>query len=220
MNNDPLSLLVFVKYPRPGRVKTRLGMKIGMRAAARLYQEFTAITLGRFRHWKRTKFTIYFDPPEEENAVRAWLGAEYDYWPQPPGDLGVKLRFGLERMLEQSGPAIAVGTDSPDLPLPYVEKAAAALQTKDLVVGPARDGGYYLIGLSRLAPELFDGVPWSTPGVLEASWAKAAEKKLTMEILPTWYDVDTIEDLRCLWRSPEPEIQALVRRFPIPWNDL
>jgi len=205
MINDPASLLVFVKYPRAGRVKTRLGAEIGLDTAARLYREFAEICVRRFRRLNWADFIIYFDPPEVEATFRAWLGDDLTYWPQPSGDLGERLRRGLERMLETSGRALAVGTDSPDLPLAYLEQAAAALRTHDLAAGPAADGGYYLIGLSRPAPELFEGVPWSTPRVLRVTLEKAAQLGLAVEILPEWYDVDTVEDLKRWERRTTPD---------------
>ncbi|MFB3785739.1 MAG: TIGR04282 family arsenosugar biosynthesis glycosyltransferase [bacterium] len=192
---------------------SRLGSEIGLEAAARLYREFAEISVQRFRclHW--ADFTIYFDPPEEEEAFRAWLGEDLSYWPQPSGDLGEKLRRGLERMLAVADRALAVGSDIPDLPLAYLEQAAAALPHHDLTIGPAADGGYYLIGLSRPAPELFTNVPWSTPHVLRTTLAKAADLGLSVAILPEWYDVDTAEDLNRLWRSDDLRIQALREHY-------
>lgn len=91
-----------------------------------------------------------------------------------------------------------VGTDVPSLPLPHYRDALRALSQHDLVIGPARDGGYYLIGLTRPHPELFINIPWSTDRVMDLTQQKAVAAGLKIAILPTWSDVDTVDDLRAL----------------------
>jgi len=192
---DRAALILFVKYPQEGKVKTRLGKHIGYDRAARLYREFAQTSVQRFSRIPGVDFTIYFDPPEEEKPMRAWLGEDFHYQAQPAGDLGERLRSVFEYWLPQRRRVFAMGSDSPDLPVEYIEQACKILQTKDVVIGPAEDGGYYLIGLSRYLPKLFDGVPWSTKEVLNATLQKADEIGASFELLPTWYDVDTLEDL-------------------------
>jgi uncharacterized protein len=93
---------------------------------------------------------------------------------------------------------IIIGTDIPSLPLDHYKQALTLLDSHDLVLGPALDGGYYLIGLKRLVPELFAGIPWSTELVLAATQAIAAKLGLTTALLPAWRDVDTIADVQAL----------------------
>ncbi len=96
---------------------------------------------------------------------------------------------------------LIVGTDVPTLPLDHYKQALALLETNDLVVGPALDGGYYLIGLKRLVPDLFVGIPWSTEKVLETTQGNATTLGLKTALLPPWRDVDTIADLQALIES-------------------
>ncbi|MEW6235148.1 MAG: TIGR04282 family arsenosugar biosynthesis glycosyltransferase [Candidatus Omnitrophota bacterium] len=192
---DRASLFLFVKYPQEGKVKTRLGKQIGYDRAARFYREIAQTCVQRFSRIPGVDFTVYFDPPEEEERLRAWLGENFRYLAQPPGDLGERLQRGFAYWLPQRRRVIAIGSDSPDLPLEYIEQACDILLTKDAVIGPTEDGGYYLIGLSRFLPELFEGVPWSTNEVLNVTRRKAVEIGASFELLPKWYDVDTLEDL-------------------------
>lgn len=187
-------LLVFVKYPEAGRVKTRLAQSIGSDPAARLYREWVEICVQRYRSLPNTQLTLFFDPIDKEEMFRQWLGNTIGYLPQPQGDLGHKLSYGFASLLKENRRAIALGTDSPDLPLDYLRQAADDLQQHDVVIGPAEDGGYYLIGLSRWLPELFVNIPWSTKVVFEETMKRIQEHKLRCQILPTWYDIDTLAD--------------------------
>ncbi|MGB9080203.1 MAG: DUF2064 domain-containing protein, partial [Desulfuromonadaceae bacterium] len=90
------------------------------------------------------------------------------------------------------------GSDAPDLPLPYIQEAYRLLATQqtDAVFGPSRDGGYYLLGLRQVWPQLFADIPWGSASVLELSLAAARDTGLTAVLLPEWQDIDTVEDLR------------------------
>lgn len=113
---------------------------------------------------------------------------------QPPGDLGVKMQAAVAACDTAGQPALIVGSDLPEIDLAYIEQAAALLVAHDLVLGPAEDGGYGLIGLKTPAPLLFSGIPWSTPAVLAQTRSRAAELGLRVGELPTTWDVDRLED--------------------------
>lgn len=115
--------------------------------------------------------------------------------PQGPGDLGERLARVFEQLCGGGRPVLAVGSDCPGLTVARILSAAAALGRVDLVLGPALDGGYYLIGLRRPRPELFRDVPWSTPQVLEVTRSRAEAAGLTVELLDPARDLDTPEDL-------------------------
>jgi glycosyltransferase A (GT-A) superfamily protein (DUF2064 family) len=100
---------------------------------------------------------------------------------------------------------VLVGTDVPSLPLSHYRQAFDALAAHELVLGPAQDGGYYLIGLTRPAAELFHDIPWSGPHVLAATRDRAAKVGLRVASLPTWRDIDTIDDLRALIQESSNE---------------
>lgn len=207
---DRVSFLIFVKYPCEGRVKTRLAESIGSKAAVLLYRDFVSICLQRYQQIHTADCTIYFDPTEEEDAFRRWLGSKFHYLSQPPGDLGERLRAGVENQLKYYSRVIALGTDSPDLPLEYLELAADALLTNPLVIGPAQDGGYYLIGLNQFIPVLFRDIPWSTHLVFEKTLEKARSAYLTPIILPEWYDIDTLSDLRRFEKSNDWSVTCTI----------
>lgn len=187
-------LLVFAKEPVPGRVKTRLARDVGSGEAARIYRAMGRRVVDRVRVGSyRTR--VCFDPPEARKAVSAWLGREVEYRPQGPGDLGTRLAEAFEAGFRSADRVVVVGTDAPDLGRELVEKAFRRLASADLVLGPAEDGGYYLLGLRRPAPALFRDIPWSTAKVLAATRARAEDVGLDVFLLPPLRDVDTADDL-------------------------
>ncbi len=207
-----LIAFVFVKAPVPGRVKTRLAASLGNVEAARLYRSLAhrivkRVGAGGYRT------VVYFDPPSAEADVRAWLGAERDYRPQPEGDLGERLRQAFARGFEEADCVSVVGTDVPDLNAEAVELAFELVSGSggpDAVFGPALDGGYYLLALRRQAPGLFEGIPWSTEAVLDESIRRAGALGLTVGLLDPLADIDRAEDLpdelsvQLLLESPKP----------------
>lgn len=190
-------LLVFAKAPAPGRVKTRLAAEIGEEAASRIYREMgrrvvEGVAAGAY------DVVVCYDPPDAEAEVRSWLGPPdgVRFRPQARGDLGARLRAAFREAFDDgAGPVCAIGTDAPDVDPGLVTRAFRALRSDDVVVGPAEDGGYYLIGLARPEPELFRSVPWSTSRVLEATRARARERSLSLGELEALSDVDTAADL-------------------------
>ncbi len=205
-------VFVFVKAPVPGRVKTRLAASLGSVEAARLYRSLAhriveRVAAGGYRT------VVYFDPPGAAAEVRAWLGAGREYRPQPQGDLGERLRQAFADGFEEADCVSVVGTDIPDLDRAAVERSfelVSASEGPDAVFGPALDGGYYLLALSRPAPGLFEGIAWSTGAVLEESLRRAEALGLTVGFLDSLADIDRGEDLpdelsvQLLLESPKP----------------
>ena len=138
---------------------------------------------------------VCYDPATAAAEVRAWLGEDVTLMPQVAGDLGHRMRCALDAALEVASEACVVGTDVPDLTAGLVEEAFEGLSNADLVIGPAEDGGYYLLALKRPIPELFEGVPWSTAEVLSRTLAAARRLGLEARTLETLRDVDTLDDL-------------------------
>lgn len=188
-------VLVFAKAPEPGRVKTRLAADLGEDKAARIYRQMGRQVVDQLRGGP-FRLRVCHTPPHAESEVREWLGDEgLDFTPQASGDLGRRMHRALETALSEAPRACVVGTDAPDLDQVLVRNALALLADHDVVFGPARDGGYYLVGLRRPAPELFRHVPWSTDQVLEKSLEAAARAGLSVATLPMLSDVDRLEDL-------------------------
>ncbi len=189
------SVLLFAKAPRPGDVKTRLARDVGDAAAASAYRALGARVAAAVS--AAFPLTVWYEPAGAEAEMRAWLGTRHRYLPQPCGDLGDRLRVGFAtHFARQSGPAVAIGADAPDVDAAVVGQAFERLAAADVVLGPALDGGYYLLGLNRPAPAIFAGVPWGTGGVLHETLAICQRERLRVACLRTLRDVDTIEDLR------------------------
>lgn len=134
---------------------------------------------------------VVFDPPSARLAVRRWLKWAGPIWTQCDGDLGTRLcRAFEEAFLKGAAKVMALGSDTLGLTPRTVEEAARALERHDVVLGPARDGGYYLIGLTRPQPALFENVPWSTSGVFDATQCKVRALGLTCKTVRTLDDLD------------------------------
>jgi rSAM/selenodomain-associated transferase 1 len=192
-------LIVFTRYPEVGKVKTRLIPALGADDAARLHRALTEHTLTWARALlaqRRTKLSIYFTGGDRA-SMRKWLGPDLDYADQGQGDLGRRLARAFDRSFRSGDAAVViVGTDCLELESARVADAFDALLHKDLVLGPAHDGGYYLIGLSRPVRQLFAGIEWGTDRVLARTQAIAKQLELSVELLVPLPDVDRPEDLR------------------------
>lgn len=196
----PLPILqVFVKDPRPGAVKTRLAPAIGPERAARVYLDLVEHTL-RIATAARASQVIgaielWCAPSADRPAFAAWRDRyQARLFTQTGADLGERMRNALESALRRGAPAILVGSDCPALDVDYVARAAAALRDHDAVLGPAEDGGYVLVGLSR-AIDAFGGIAWSTPGVMAATRDRLAARQASWRELPPLWDLDTPDDL-------------------------
>ena len=186
--------LAFAKAPRPGEVKTRLAAGIGADAAADLYGKMASEAMARLRSSAYDLFVCY-DPPSAAAEVQSWLGDDITLTPQADGDLGHRMSCALRDGLEVANQVCVVATDVPDLDAALVEEAFDGLSKADVVIGPATDGGYYLLAIQRRIPELFEGIPWSTPKVLDRTLDVAHGLGLTVRMLRTLRDVDTVADL-------------------------
>lgn len=192
-----LPVLVFAKPPRPGEAKTRLAEGIGPQAASALARAFFQDT------WAEVSSRRWADPvlATTEPDAPEWrdLGVRRA-WPQGGGDLGDRLERTLGRALESAPAALVVGTDSPGLPGALLDDARRALETADAVLGPAGDGGFYLLGLRRIGDGLLEGLPWSTDETFERTKERLFERGLSVHVLPPFFDVDLPGDLEPLRR--------------------
>lgn len=191
-------LIIFAREPLPGQVKTRLAAVIGDQAAAAHYEDMLLEVLRTARQLSETETVVFWACEEESLPL---LAERYDCSSrrQGPGDLGQRMRVAFEEMFADGfHTCCIIGSDAPDLPVAYVEEAYAVLAASraDAVFGPVADGGYYLLGLRQLWPQLFAGINWSTPSVLTQSLAAARSAGAGVHLLPEWYDIDTIDDLQ------------------------
>jgi rSAM/selenodomain-associated transferase 1 len=191
----PRRLLVFLKYPTPGAVKTRLAASVGARAASEVARSCTELTLARLARF-RDEAALCVDPPEALERARAWIDPGWRLHPQRGMGLGERLVAAFaQAFAEGARRVIAIGTDSPWLEPDDLETAFDVLEQAPVTVGPTEDGGYYLIGLSQPAPRLFEGVPWGTSSVYTETLAQAALLGLRVQTLPLGYDLDRVEDV-------------------------
>ncbi len=192
----PAQIVVMAKYPSPGAVKTRLAARIGTEAACRLQAAFIADLDARLRGVD-VPVTWAFWPP---GAPFARLVPGRRCMAQVGSDLGERLESAMAGCLaETAAPVLALGADTPHLDLARVREAAVALhESADVVLGPATDGGYYLIGLRARTPSLFRDIAWGTPGVYEATVGRVHAAGLRLRVLPATFDVDDTAGLDAL----------------------
>ncbi|MCB2225805.1 MAG: TIGR04282 family arsenosugar biosynthesis glycosyltransferase [Desulfarculaceae bacterium] len=200
-------VIFFTRLPVAGQAKTRLIPALGAEGAAALQERLgrrLALRLGTRSVEALYELEVCYTGGNEASA-RAWLGDALLYHPQGPGDLGARMLYALHRALSQGAPrAVLVGSDLPGLTGGHAVQALAALEEAPLVLGPSTDGGYYLIGLSGLAPGLLDPPAWES---LAGVQARAVELGLAAKLLSPLRDLDTPEDL-AYWREEDPELLA------------
>lgn len=206
---DDHRLLLFVRYPQPGHTKTRLISVLGAEGAAQLQREMAEYLLGRLRD-SRWQMHVHFTGAVQ-SQMQDWLGKDLIYCRQANGDLGARLWHAFQQEFSAGAHRIvAIGADCPSLNAQHVCQAFQQLESKDMGLGPARDGGYYLIGLrwgNHRHQPLFQGIDWSTSRVLQQTQAKAQQLKLSLFQLETLSDIDRPQDL-AIWR----QIRAMSQR--------
>jgi rSAM/selenodomain-associated transferase 1 len=188
--NPPTRLALFLKAPVAGRVKTRLAATVGDATACAVYRWLAERQCREVPgDWSAT---VHVDPPDAVAACRAWLGARFDYAAQQGGTLGERLAHAARAAFTRgAAPWLVIGGDCVGLGHARLREAAGALADgADAVLGPAEDGGYYLLGLRRLAPEVFHDIPWSTGEVAAVTRRRAAAAGLRLAELPPLPDID------------------------------
>lgn len=207
-----------MKYPEAGKVKTRLGSAIGFGKAAELYRLFIADTLTLVRSTKADNKFVAFAPAEKESEfVNEILPSDFAVFAQSSGDLGKRMLQAFRHVhATGNNRVVIIGTDSPTLPVDYIDEAFDSLADHDLVFGPASDGGYYLVGAkAKPPPAIFNGIAWSTESVLQQTLAAAAKAGCRVHLLSEWYDVDNYETLkRALKEVPSGTIAKFVNSDP------
>lgn len=193
------TLCMFGKHWTPGRVKTRLAATIGDEAACRVYRAFIVTLAARMKHIADER-RLWFTPIDKRSAFESVVGAAWQLREQGQGDLGERMADAFSAELQHPDDrCVLLGTDSPNLPVEFVEQAFVGLRSARLVLGPTEDGGYYLIAARGEPPPVFDGMPFSTPALWPATLDRLAahgwREGDDYLVLPPWYDVDTAADL-------------------------
>lgn len=195
------NLIIFARYPEPGKVKTRLAATLGAEKTATLYRLFVEQTLKNMKKVACRKHLFFF-PPDREAEIKEWLSDfSLELYPQCEGDLGNKMADAFAKIIsKEPGKTLIIGTDSPDLPTEYISMAYTELDNNDVVLGPTNDGGYYLIGFAaeKFLPEAFTGIKWSTSAVFSQTTEILINLQKNFFVLPEWYDIDEAKDLKRL----------------------
>lgn len=192
------TLIIFSRYPEPGKTKTRMIPALGATGAAELQRQMTEHTLNNAQQLLSSRdFTIevHFTGGSQQ-LMTAWLGDNLHYVRQVSGDLGQKMRSAFDHAFNMGNQRVLIiGIDCPGINQVILNEAFNSLQNHDLVLGVAEDGGYYLIGLNRPIPQLFYNIAWGTDQVLNQTKNIAQQLKLDIHYLTTLSDVDRPEDL-------------------------
>ncbi len=199
MNNQ--QLIIFTRYPEPGKTKTRLIPALGAEGAANLQFQMTETTIikaNKLSNMMSLLVEIRFAGGNFQ-LMKNWLGSDLKYQEQGTGNLGERITRAFESAFNQGMKyVVIIGTDCPSLTPGMMLQAFAKLTQSDVIIGPATDGGYYLIGLKKIIPELFQGINWGTSVVLSQTVAIAQNINLAIDYLPELSDIDRPEDLEKL----------------------
>lgn len=207
-------LIIFTRYPTPGATKTRLIPALGAAGAAKLHRQMTESTIAKARALRQQlqiEIAVHYDGIGGQQMVD-WLGADVSYQSQGEGDLGLRMARSISTACESgSDRVVLIGTDCPGITTELLAQAFTDLETRDLVLGGALDGGYYLIGMRRPQPELFIGIEWSTERVFQQTIEIATKLNLSIALAPKLADIDRPEDLALiLGRGWEVQISIVI----------
>ncbi len=193
---------MFLKAPRPGFVKSRIAADLDSESAVAIYQVLVGMTLSHLPAMKDVE--LRFTPDDAAAELGSWRRPGWSLRPQGDGDLGERLLRAVEEAFSEGAPGVVVlGGDCPEFVAKDIEDALESLAGHDVVIGPAVDGGYWLLGLRRSCPELFRGIPWGTDQVFEETRKKALAAGLSVAELRRLRDIDLLEDWRT-WLREHP----------------
>lgn len=196
------TLLIFIRNPLLGSVKTRLARTLGDAEALRIYQILLEKTRIAALDCAVERCLLYSDFVAENDA---WMPESFQKMIQQPGDLGERMEAAFQKAFEAGSHKVAIiGSDCPELSGAILQQAFELLDTADFVLGPVPDGGYYLLGMKAMEPSVFHQIEWSTETVREKTLERIAASGKTCALLPMLMDVDTEED----WRAVEMILQG------------
>lgn len=211
---------MFTKYWQPGHVMTRLAARVGIHRAAQLQRVCLETLLVRLGHCGDRRVVV-FTPESRATDFRS-LVTQLDHtglWQfehQISGNLGARIEhFFVNRLTSEVDRVVVVGSDCPNMPTEFVLEAFERLAEVPVVLGPCRDGGYYLVAVHTLVPPIFSHSAWGTANVWNATLRALHQADLSYHCLPEWYDIDTVDDLRrldhdlCRKPATDPELKRL-----------
>jgi len=206
---------MFAKHWLPGTVKTRLARSIGDDRASQLYHRFVITLLARFQEMGDRRIVAY-SPIERHAEFTAVTPESWELTPQSSGNLGRRMNLFFDsHLVGHEDRVVLIGTDSPTMPAQCIDDAFAALRTHPVVLGPSRDGGYYLVGAAGKVPPIFADIDWSTPSVWQQTVDRLGNAGCRFAELPLWSDVDDLADLARI----ADELKQLAQADPA-WTSL
>ncbi|MCB9279833.1 MAG: TIGR04282 family arsenosugar biosynthesis glycosyltransferase [Lewinellaceae bacterium] len=185
------ALIIFIRNPEPGKVKTRLAAAVGDERALAIYRELLDLTRRAALGSEAEKYLWYSHFVDKADG---WPESDFRKMLQQGEDLGDRMAYAFETALADHDKAVIIGSDCPYLSPVLLDEAFELLDDSDFVIGPATDGGYYLLGMNRFAPEVFQGIEWSTDTVFRETVARIRQSGADYEVLPLLSDVDEIGD--------------------------
>ncbi len=209
--SDRVALAVMARAPSDARGKKRLLKSLGVDDGTDLRCAILLDTLDIAQSVPGVERLLVFAPESGGAEIAQLAGGKFRVLPQRGDDLGERLEHAFADIFALGCSAVTIiGSDLPTLPAEHVEQGIAVLRREGdpLVLGPSMDGGYYLVGLRTNHPEIFHGIPWSTPDVLAATLSAAEVHRLSVTLIPSWYDIDSVDDLR---RVLEPSAERALR---------
>jgi len=191
-------LIIFAKYPEPGKVKTRLSVDIGEKKAIFFYKLFVE-TVVKNTESKCFERRLFYSPQNSGKKFSEWLGNSIRFYPQKGSTLGERLSNAFRSVFDKGAKkVIVIGTDAPLINNKVIEEALEKLKKSTAVIGPSYDGGYYLLGLSVFYVDLFMNIDWSTPKVFEQTVNTLRTLGINHSLLDKQFDIDTGKDLNRL----------------------
>ncbi len=198
MKAEDRVILLMLKYPEEGKVKKRIAKDLGMERAVSIYRNFVSDLL-KTLDTLELPLVLCVHPGERLRDFKTWLGENRHYLPQEGRDLGERMKNAFRWAFCQGrNKAVLIGSDIPDLPGQLVKRTLEALEDHDTVLGPAADGGYYLLGFREegFLEDVFRDMPWSTDAVFGETLVRLHLEERRVCHLPVWSDMDTVSDLK------------------------
>ena len=195
------ALAMMAKAPVPGQVKTRLLPAFTAEEAASFSRTLLVDQLNHLQELDSTDFYLAFAPGEAQSLMEQITPSRFQLFPQRDGNLGARMAAVFERLFQRGHKNIVlIGGDLPPVPLGFLAEAYRFLESSNqcVVLGPSRDGGYYLVGSNRPTPEIFQRMTWSHSEVLAQTLERLNSLQIDFHLLPSWFDIDTPDDLRHL----------------------
>jgi rSAM/selenodomain-associated transferase 1/rSAM/selenodomain-associated transferase 2 len=207
------SIIVFVRNPKAGEVKTRLAKTTSSDFALNFYRTCAENIIKKIKKIQQINQFIFYSNKKDKDDVIKWLGSKFFFSAQEGSDLGARMKNAFGKVFSTGADkVIIIGSDIPDLSTEIINKAFAYLDSSDVVIGPSKDGGFYLLGMKKMYAGLFGGIEYSTAKVFSETLARIKELKLSCQLLPELQDIDTEEDLiRWLNESTENNIKKEIK---------